>query len=69
MEEKEKNMSSDASSGKSVNLSLSGMTCASCANIIERTLNKVPGVKKASVNFSAEKALVFLMKKTPAKKI
>jgi len=68
MEEKEKNMSSDASSGKSVNLSLSGMTCASCANIIERTLNKVPGVKKASVNFSAEKALVFFDEKNASKK-
>ncbi|PIR73455.1 MAG: copper-translocating P-type ATPase [Candidatus Moranbacteria bacterium CG10_big_fil_rev_8_21_14_0_10_35_21] len=61
-------MSSDASSGKSVNLSLSGMTCASCANIIERTLNKVPGVKKASVNFSAEKALVFFDEKNASKK-
>lgn len=43
----------------SVSLSLSGMHCASCAQLIERSLNKVPGVKKASVNFSAEKALVY----------
>lgn len=40
-------------------LSLSGMHCASCANLIERSLNRVPGVKKASVNFSSEKALVY----------
>ncbi len=40
-------------------LSLSGMHCASCANLIERSLNKVPGVKRASVNFSSEKALVY----------
>lgn len=41
-----------------VNLSLSGMHCASCANIIERSVKKVPGVQQASVNFAAEKALV-----------
>jgi Cu+-exporting ATPase len=34
------------------------MHCSSCANIIERSLNKLPGVKKAAVNFAAEKALV-----------
>lgn len=41
-----------------VNLSLSGMHCTSCALIIEKSLNKVPGVKEARVNFAAEKALV-----------
>lgn len=41
-----------------VNLSLTGMHCASCANIIERSVKKVPGVQQASVNFAAEKALV-----------
>jgi Cu+-exporting ATPase len=39
-----------------VNLSLFGMHCSSCANIIEHSLKKVPGVKQASVNFAAEKA-------------
>ncbi|MFA6526303.1 MAG: heavy metal translocating P-type ATPase [Candidatus Buchananbacteria bacterium] len=39
-----------------INLSLFGMHCSSCANIIERSLKKVPGVKQASVNFAAEKA-------------
>lgn len=33
------------------------MTCASCANRVERKLNKLPGVT-ASVNFATEKALV-----------
>lgn len=37
-------------------LSLTGMHCASCANIIERSLRKTPGVKNAYVNFAAEKA-------------
>jgi Cu+-exporting ATPase len=43
---------------KRVGLSLSGMHCSSCASIIERTLNKTPGVRQASVNFAAEKAYV-----------
>ncbi|MDO9589532.1 MAG: heavy metal translocating P-type ATPase [Microcella sp.] len=33
------------------------MTCASCANRIERSLNKVPGVE-ATVNYATEKATV-----------
>jgi copper-(or silver)-translocating P-type ATPase len=40
------------------NLSLIGMHCSSCANIIERSLKKVPGVSLANVNFAAEKANV-----------
>lgn len=43
---------------KRVSLSLFGMHCSSCANIIERQLKKVPGVKQATVNFSAEKASI-----------
>lgn len=41
-----------------VSLSLFGMHCSSCANIIERSLKKVPGVKSANVNFAAEKASI-----------
>jgi len=41
-----------------VNLSLFGMHCSSCANIIERSLKKVPGVSSANVNFAAEKASI-----------
>jgi len=43
---------------KRITLSLSGMHCASCARLIEMALKKVPGVKQASVNFAAEKAMV-----------
>jgi Cu+-exporting ATPase len=43
---------------KSVNLHLIGMTCASCAQNIERVLNQLEGVEKAVVNFSAEMASV-----------
>jgi Cu+-exporting ATPase len=38
-------------------LSISGMTCASCANRIERKLNKLDGVV-ATVNYATEKAKV-----------
>ena len=40
-----------------VELAISGMTCASCANRIERKLNKLDGVV-ASVNYATEKAKV-----------
>ncbi len=39
-------------------LHLGGMSCASCAAKIEKALNAVPGVLKASVNFAAEEAAV-----------
>ena len=39
-------------------LPLLGMTCANCANTIERRLNKVDGVLEASVNYANEKATV-----------
>ncbi|MEU4720700.1 heavy metal translocating P-type ATPase [Nonomuraea dietziae] len=41
----------------SVELSIGGMTCASCANRIERKLNKLEGVT-ATVNYATEKAKV-----------
>jgi P-type Cu+ transporter len=40
-----------------VDLPITGMTCASCANRIERKLNKLEGVE-ASVNYATEKATV-----------
>ncbi|MBO8168609.1 MAG: copper-translocating P-type ATPase [Thermoanaerobacteraceae bacterium] len=39
-------------------LQLIGMTCAACANRIEKKLNSLPGVTKAVVNFATEKATV-----------
>lgn len=41
-----------------VELPLLGMTCANCAQTIERRLNKVDGVLEASVNLANEKAFV-----------
>jgi Cu+-exporting ATPase len=36
-----------------IELAISGMTCASCAHRIERKLNKLEGVR-ASVNYATE---------------
>ncbi|EEL27485.1 Copper-exporting P-type ATPase A [Bacillus cereus Rock1-15] len=37
---------------------ISGMTCAACANRVEKRLNKLDGVNKATVNFALESATV-----------
>ncbi|MBI3015978.1 MAG: copper ion binding protein, partial [Candidatus Tectomicrobia bacterium] len=44
--------------GERVDLTLEGMTCASCAAHIEEGLGDLAGVFQASVNFAAEKATV-----------
>ena len=48
-----------APNGSDVELAIGGMTCASCANRIERKLNKLDGVV-ATVNYATEKAKVFV---------
>lgn len=48
----------EKSENKRIKLALSGMHCASCAGLIERSLKKVNGVKEANVNFAAEKASI-----------
>ncbi|NDI37203.1 heavy metal translocating P-type ATPase [Chengkuizengella sediminis] len=42
----------------SVDFDITGMTCAACANRIEKGLNKLPGVINANVNFALESAHV-----------
>ena len=37
-------------------LDISGMTCASCAQTIEKALKEQEGVEQATVNFASEKA-------------
>jgi Cu+-exporting ATPase len=44
---------------KRIDLSVTGMSCASCASRIQEALNRLTGVEGASVNFAAEKATVF----------
>ena len=39
-------------------LSITGMTCASCAGRVERALGKVPGVAAVAVNLASEQALI-----------
>src|SRR5690554_5852507 len=39
-------------------LKIEGMSCASCAQNVEKALNKAKGVNQAQVNFAAEKAYV-----------
>ena len=43
---------------ETLNLALSGMTCASCVGRVERALNTQPGVLSASVNLATERARV-----------
>ena len=45
----------------SLELSIDGMTCASCVGRVERALNKVPGVKSVSVNLANERAHLELL--------
>ncbi len=39
-------------------IGISGMSCAGCAVTVEKTLNRLPGVKLAQVNFATEEAVV-----------
>ncbi len=41
-----------------IDLPITGMTCASCARTVERTLKKTEGVESANVNFATERATV-----------
>lgn len=43
---------------QTVELQIGGMTCAACAARIEKGLNKLPGVQRATVNFALETARV-----------
>ncbi len=52
-------MSAPTSPTEHVELPIAGMTCASCANRIERALNELDGVT-ATVNYATEKARVEL---------
>lgn len=43
---------------QSIMMPVTGMSCASCASRVEKSLSGAPGVSTASVNFGAEKATV-----------
>ncbi|MGC0052163.1 heavy metal translocating P-type ATPase [Brucella pituitosa] len=54
----------DVPSG-SADLAIEGMTCASCVSKVEKALNAVPGVTRASVNLATERAHVELTGQVP----
>ncbi|MBZ4646628.1 MAG: heavy metal translocating P-type ATPase [Clostridia bacterium] len=43
---------------REITIPISGMTCASCAKAIEKSIGKLPGISEVSVNFATEKAKV-----------
>ncbi|WP_168791866.1 heavy metal translocating P-type ATPase [Paraburkholderia aromaticivorans] len=45
-------------SARTAELDIGGMTCASCALRVEKALNRVPGVTRASVNLATERARI-----------
>ena len=51
---------------QSVDIGVSGMTCASCVGRVERELRKVPGVQEASVNLATESARIAFVSASPS---
>lgn len=51
-------MSTTEAGKEQTSLQITGMTCAACANRIEKGLNKLEGVSEANVNFAMERATV-----------
>ena len=43
---------------QSLDLTIEGMTCASCVARVEKALERVPGVVEAAVNLATERASV-----------
>ena len=57
-------MTSTALAMSSVDLPITGMTCASCASRVEQSIGKLPGVVKVTVNLATEEATVELVSGT-----
>jgi Cu+-exporting ATPase len=53
-------LATSSSSEESILFSVSGMSCASCAQRVERAVNAVPGVRSASVNLARGTARVLV---------
>ncbi|GAA4054953.1 heavy metal translocating P-type ATPase [Hymenobacter glaciei] len=51
-------MSPTTKNTETATLDIEGMTCASCASAVEKSLSRAPGVQSALVNFATEKATV-----------
>ncbi len=48
----------DEQPAKKLELTVEGMTCASCSAAVERAVKKLPGIKSASVNLTTNRAMV-----------
>ncbi len=48
----------EKSANQNVTIPIGGMTCAACAQRVEKGIKKLPGVERVSVNFATEKATV-----------
>ena len=51
-------LTNNKASNRKVSFPIIGMHCASCAKLIERKLNKTPGVISSSVNYANEIASI-----------
>src|ERR687895_756167 len=51
-------LSSSTSGMVEVSFPVTGMTCASCVNRVEKAIGKVAGVERAAVNLATERATV-----------
>ena len=49
---------SPTSTAVDVSFPVSGMTCATCVNRVEKAIGKVPGVERVAVNLATERASV-----------
>jgi len=58
-------MTTTTSTDEKRSFRVTGMTCATCAMIVERALKKVDGVKFAAVNLATETAFVVLERDVP----
>ena len=51
-------MSKETKQTSKIILPVTGMTCATCVDTIEKGLSKVPGVSQVNVNLASEKASI-----------
>jgi len=53
-------MSDNTANQQAINLDISGMHCASCAILIQKSVQKIPGIKQVSVNYATQKAHILV---------
>lgn len=58
-----------SSASHSIDVAITGMSCASCVSTVESALRKLPGVESASVNLATERAHMELVSDIPHQNI